>query len=103
MGWVKMSERELNRVEVLAQVIDGRLTAEAAATLLDVTKRQVFRLLRRFQEDGPSGIRRKASGRAPNHRFRDAKRDYALELIRESYGDFGPTLADEMLAAHHGF
>ena len=39
MGWVVMSERELNRVEVLAQVVDGRLTAETAASLLDVTKR----------------------------------------------------------------
>ena len=80
-----MSELELNRVEVLAQVVDGQLTAEAAATLLDLTKRQVFRLLRRFSEDGPSGIRHKARGRAPNNRFRDAKRDYALELIREGY------------------
>jgi len=103
MGWVIMSERELNRVEVLAQVLDGRLTAEAAATLLNVTKRQIFRLLRRFREVGPSGIRHKARGRAPNNRFRDAKRDYALELIRESYADFGPTLAAEMLAEHHGF
>lgn len=25
MGWVMMSERELNRVELLAQVDDGRL------------------------------------------------------------------------------
>ena len=28
MGWVMMSERELNRVEVLAQVDDGRLSAD---------------------------------------------------------------------------
>jgi hypothetical protein len=28
MGWVVMSERELNRVEVLSQVDDGRLTVE---------------------------------------------------------------------------
>ncbi len=26
MGWVTMSERELNRIEVLAQVNDGRLS-----------------------------------------------------------------------------
>jgi len=26
MGWVMMSERELNRVNVLAQINDGRLT-----------------------------------------------------------------------------
>ncbi len=32
MGWVMMSERELNRIEVLAQVDDGRLTVENAAS-----------------------------------------------------------------------
>ena len=31
MGWVMMSERELNRVEVLAQVDDDRLTVNNAA------------------------------------------------------------------------
>jgi len=29
MGWVVMSERELNRVEVLAQVNDGRLSVSS--------------------------------------------------------------------------
>tara|TARA_R110002094_G_scaffold174967_1_gene155588 strand:- start:506 stop:637 length:132 start_codon:yes stop_codon:yes gene_type:complete len=29
MGWVMMSERELNRIEVLAQVDDGRLSGQA--------------------------------------------------------------------------
>ena len=35
MGWVMMSERELNRVEVLSQVADGRIgSAEAAMVSL---------------------------------------------------------------------
>ena len=51
MGWVMMSERELNRVEVLAQVDDGRLTVDNAANLLDLTRRQIFRLLKRFRQD----------------------------------------------------
>ena len=42
MGWVMMSERELNRVEVLAQVDDGRLSVANAANMLDLTRRQVF-------------------------------------------------------------
>ena len=36
MGWVMMSERELNRVEVLAQVDDGRLTVNNAANMLEL-------------------------------------------------------------------
>lgn len=42
MGWVIMSERELNRVEVLAQVDDGRLSVDNAANVLDLTRRQIF-------------------------------------------------------------
>ncbi len=103
MGWVTMSERELNRVEVLAQVDDGRLSVENAANLLDLTRRQVFRLLKRYREDGAVAIRHRARGKPPNNQIHKAKRDYALVLIKENYPDFGPTLAAEMLAEHHGF
>ncbi|KKL59969.1 hypothetical protein LCGC14_2210010 [marine sediment metagenome] len=103
MGWVVMSERELNRIEVLAQVDDGRLTVANAANMLDLTRRQVFRLLKRYRQDGASAIRHKARGKPPNNRIHHAKRDYALNLVKENYPDFGPTLAAEKLAEHHGF
>lgn len=103
MGWVVMSERELNRVEVLAQVDDGRLSLDNAANMLCLTRRQIFRLLKRYRQDGASAIRHKARGKPPNNRIHHAKRDYALTVIKDSYADFGPTLAAEMLAEHHGF
>jgi transposase len=103
MGWVMMSERELNRVEVLAQVDDGRLSVDNAANMLDLTRRQVFRLLKRYRQDGAAAIRHKSRGKIPNNQIHRATRDYALSLIKESYPDFGPTLAAEMLAQHHGF
>ncbi len=101
MGWVIMSERELNRVEVLAQVDDGRLTVDNAANMLELTRRQIFRLLKRYRQDGASAISHKARGKPPNNRIHHAKRDYALALVKENYADFGPTLAAEMLAEHH--
>lgn len=103
MGWVVMSERELKRVEVLAQVDDGRLSIDNAANMLALTRRQIFRLLKLYRQDGASAIRHKARGTPPNNRIHKAKRDYALLLIKENYPDFGPTLAAEMLAEHHGF
>ena len=102
MGWVVMSERKLNRVEVLSQVSQGRMTATNAANVLGLSRRQVHRLLKKFQTDGPAAIRHKARGKPPNNRIHHAKRDYALSVIKESYADFGPTLAAEMLAEHHG-
>ncbi|MFG6581485.1 ISNCY family transposase [Sulfitobacter sp. 1A13191] len=103
MGWVMMSERELNRVEVLAQVDDDRLTVNNAAHMLGLTRRQIFRLLKRYRKDGASAIRHGSRGRAPNNQIHSAKRDFALSVIKEQYPDFGPTLAAEMLAEHHGF
>ena len=103
MGWVMMSERELNRIEVLAQVDDGRLSVQNGANMLDVTKRQMFRLLKRYRTEGAPAIRHKARGKAPNNKIHKAKRDYAVALVNENYKDFGPTLAAEMLAEHHSF
>ena len=98
-----MSERELNRIEVLAQVYDGRLSVQNGANMLDVTKRQMFRLLKRYRTEGAPGIRHKSRGKSPNNKIHNAKRDFALALVKEKYADFGPTLAAEMLAEHDGF
>jgi len=45
-----MSKRELQRIEVLSQVIERRMTSTAAASLLNITPRQVQRLLKTFLE-----------------------------------------------------
>lgn len=103
MGWVIMSERELNRIEILAQINDGRLSVMDGALLLDLSKRQIYRLLERFREDGPSGLQHKLRGKSSNNRIHNARRSYALDLVREKYADFGPTLASEMLVEHHEF
>lgn len=103
MGWVMMSERELNRIEVLAQISDGRLSVVDGALLLGLSRRQIFRLLGRFRKDGAAGLRHKARGKPPNNRIHDIRRSYALDLVREKYADFGPTLASEMLEERHDF
>ena len=98
-----MSERDLNRIEVLAQVEDGRLNVQNGANMLDITKRQMFRLLKTYRSEGACAIRHKARGKPPNNKIHKAKREFALAVIKESYADFGPKLAAEMLAEHHGF
>ncbi|WP_422376420.1 ISNCY family transposase [Roseibium sp.] len=103
MGWVLMSERDLQRIEVLAQVDDGDIGVTTAAHLMNMSRRHVYRLLDRFRSEGPGGIRHRARGRRPNNAIHPAKREYAMTLVRERYDDFGPTLAAEMLLEHHGF
>jgi len=97
-----MSERELNRVEVLSQVSQGRMTATAAANVLGLSRRQVQRLLKRFETEGAGSVRHKARGRPSNRRIDPGLREFAVTLVREQFADFGPTLAAEMLAERHG-
>ncbi len=97
-----MSERELQRIEVLAQVLDGSLRTATAAHVLDLSQRQVQRLVNEVRDGGAMAVRHKLRGRPSNNRISELKRDYILSLIRQDYPDFGPTLAAETLAARHG-
>ena len=101
MSVVLMSKRELNRVEVLGRVDGGRLTIAAAAVLMHVTKRQTHRLLKRYHDAGAAGIANRRRGRPSNNRLPAVLRDQAMALVREHYGDFGPTFAAEKLAERH--
>ena len=91
MGWVLMSERELNR-----------MTAVAAANVLELSRRQVHRLLKRFETEGAASIRHKARGQPSNRRIDPGVREFAVSLVQEQFADFGPTLAAEKLEEHHG-
>ncbi|MET2832262.1 ISNCY family transposase [Mesorhizobium shangrilense] len=96
-----MSERELKRIEVLSKVIERRISTASGAKILGLTVRQTQRLLRTFQDDGAAALRHKARGRCSNNRIVDNVRDFVLELIREHYVDFGPTLVREKLLERH--
>lgn len=102
MGWVRMSDRDLRRVEVLAEVACGRLTAAEASGVLALSERQVWRLLRRYRAGGGGAIVHRARGRSSNRRLSGGLRDLALELVQRHYRDFGPTLAAEKLVERHG-
>lgn len=102
MGLIAMSERDLQRIEVLSKVTAGRMTVVSAAHVLDLSERQIRRLLERIRTGGAASIRHKAIGRPSNNRISDEVRDYAMTLVRERYADFGPTLATEKLAERDG-
>lgn len=73
-----MSERELNRIEVLSQVTQGLMMAMTAAHVFGLSRRQVHRLLKKFQSDGPAAIRHKARGRRSNNWIDPAAREFAV-------------------------
>jgi Winged helix-turn helix len=99
---LSMSKQEFSRLEVLLRVQSGRLRVSDACVLIGLQRRQVFRLLRGLKQDGAASLLSKRRGRPSNHRLPTEVRTLALSIVRERYCDFGPSLAAEKLAEHHG-
>jgi Winged helix-turn helix len=102
MTVICMSRQEIDRVSVLRDFGERRITVAQAATRMQLTRRQVFRLAKAFRACGPEALVSRRRGRPSNRRYPERLRNEALGLIREHYADFGPTLAAEKLAERHG-
>jgi transposase len=97
-----MSNQEITRLEVMQRLKDKRLLQKEAAQLLGISLRQVKRLWRAYCKEGAQGIVSVRRGKPSNHRLDAGITQQALDLIKERYEDFGPTLAHEKLVEVHG-
>ena len=98
---VTLSGKELDRLQIFTRISERRLTQRRAAELLGITPRQVRRLYRAFKAQGAAGLVSAKRGTASNRRLPEQVRRRALELVRQHYADFGPTLAHEKLTEKH--
>lgn len=98
----EMSSRDRDRLKVLSQVSSGHLSRIAGSRLLGLSERQFRRLLGRYETEGDSCVVHGLRGRSSNRSIPESVRSQALALIRDRYGDFGPTLASEKLSSEHG-
>ncbi len=97
-----MTQKAVDRLGVIQQVVDRQLRQKEAARQLGLSVRQVKRLVARYRAEGPSGLVSRRLGRRPGNTLSDAVRQEVLGRVRTCYSDFGPTLACEKLAARHG-
>lgn len=101
MSLIIMSQNELNRLDAIRKIRECRLNVTRAAELFLLSRSQVHRLLQAYDRDGPDGLASKKRGRPSNRRHSEDFRNLVLDLVRESYADFGPTLACEKLIGRH--
>ena len=98
-----MSQKEVQRLEVINRVKDGGLEQAHAAKLLGLSVRQVKRLCRRVREQGWQGLVSRRRGRPSHRRICAERREHYMRVVRSQYADFGPQLAHEYLQREHGF
>jgi len=99
---VTMTMRDLDRLKSIQGLIDGQLKQHAVATRLGLTTRQVRRLVRRYEQEGPIGLLSRLRDRPSNRRLKSEAAEHAFGILRSEYADFGPTLAAEKLRERHG-
>ena len=91
----------MDTLAILTRLAERRMTQAEAARCLGRSERQIRRLLRAFEQDGPAGLRDKRRGRPAPNRIPKAYQEHVVALVRERYADFGPTLAGEKLLEYH--
>src|SRR5512135_700668 len=99
---IRMSRREAKRLHIIHQALDEQITQTEAARLIDISDRQIRRMIRRIREEGDEGICHRSRGKSSNHGIPKRVKERVLKLFREEYHDFNLAHATEKLFEVHG-
>ena len=99
---IRMSRREAKCLHIVHQALGKKITQVEAAGLIDVSDRQIRRMIKRIREEGDEGICHRSRGKASNHGILKKVKERALRLFREEYHDFNLAHATEKLFEVHG-
>lgn len=97
-----MSDSDIRRVEMMRLVAEGTRSLSSASVVLGVSYRQARRIYKRYRAEGAEGVIHRSVGKPSHRRLDGGMRQRAIDLYREQYPDFGPTLAVEKLAERDG-
>lgn len=97
MEQLTMSNREIDKLKVIQNTIDGKVTWPQAAEILSLSERQIGRLCAQVREEGNRGVIHGLKGLPSNNKLAEAVTRKAISLVTQHFADFGPTLANEHL------
>ncbi len=101
-GMVTLNKKEQKRVTVLNEVEKGVMTGEQAAGVMDISLRQVRRLLAAYREEGVAALAHGNRGRKPPNAIEEELRQQVLELSGSKYSGFNQQHFTELLAEREG-
>jgi len=97
-GTLALTQADRDRLKEIRSVMSGDIRQREAAKRLDLSVRQVKRLVAAVQGKGDKGILHRLRGRRSNRAHTEVMRAKAITMLsRPAYRDFGPTLASEHL------
>jgi len=97
-----LSQKELQRIQVVENAVAGKLTVVEAAELLQLSERQVKRLKQRWEPEEGVWIHHGNRGRPPVNAVPKGVRRKVVELACGKYTGFNDSHLQEKLAAAEG-
>lgn len=94
---MELSQRELQRVKVVENAVEGRLTVGRAAELLGLSERQVKRLKAKYEAGGVEWVKHGNLGMKKPWGLSQAESDRIVELARGRYAGFNDSHFTEKL------
>ena len=91
------SKKELRRLKILEQLKKKKLTVKERTESLAISERQIYRLVKRYREEGDKGLLHRSRGKPSNRGYPEDLKEKVIKIYRKSYKDFGPTLFTEKL------
>ena len=94
---ITMSRKELRRLPIIHKAMDKRLSQVKAAEMLDLSDRQIRRIIRKIEAGGDPAIVHANRGKESPFRFPEEHERKIMDVVEKRYYDFGPTFAAEKL------
>ena len=97
-----MDQADRDRLVSLKKAKKKLITQKEAAEEMDITERQVRRLLRKLKKRGDKAVVHALRGQPSNRKTDEQVQQQAVEILSlPTYRGFRPTLAAEHLTAHY--
>ena len=100
-NYLKMTQNELDINSVMDRLIKKELTIPEAAKRINKTERHVKRLKKRYKREWSKWLINKARWNPSNHKLDSKKYENAIQIVKEKYSDYWPTLSSEVLLENH--
>ena len=98
MKVLTLMEKEQRRLHVLNLVMDGRVGVEEAASVLGISERQTWRILKAYKEQGASALTHGNRSRRPPNAIANELKQTIINLACTTYAGLNYTHFSEVLA-----
>jgi transcriptional antiterminator len=96
-----MTPAEKERLALVTSVAEGKISMQLASNQLNLSIRQIRRIIKRVNDEGPEGVIHKLKGRQSNRKYPEDLRQRVITLYETKFSYCGPSLAQQHLHKGH--